>query len=165
MDGLRPFATYSFKVSAVNAAGRSAASEASYNAMTLRAGELALFPASKGNSQRANIRRARIAIWVTLWNSVTVIVCTMLWTLSFLMEGEEERERRRMGEWDNLQHHLFSPARARACAGPQGRTRTARMNSGYLSIVPHLYFSYKNVTIISDTVAPSVITTVLSSNN
>ena len=34
-------------------------------------------------------RRARIAIWVTLWNSVTVIVCTMLWTLSFLMEGRE----------------------------------------------------------------------------
>ena len=27
-----------------------------------------------------------------------------------------------MGEWDNLQHHLFSPARA--SAGPQGRTRT-----------------------------------------
>ena len=39
VDGLRPFTTYSFKVSAVNAAGRSAASEASYNAMTLRAGE------------------------------------------------------------------------------------------------------------------------------
>ena len=39
VDGLRPFATYSFKVSAVNAAGRSEASEASYDAMTLRAGE------------------------------------------------------------------------------------------------------------------------------
>ena len=80
-------------------------------------------------------RRARIAIWVTLWNSVTVIVCTMLWTLSFLMEGREREggrkesggggKRRRMGEWDNLQHHLFSPARA--STEPQGR-----MNRGYL---------------------------------
>ena len=52
MDGLRPFATYSFKVSAVNAAGRSAASEASYNAMTLRAGELVLVAASKWNSSQ-----------------------------------------------------------------------------------------------------------------
>ena len=54
VDGLRPFATYSFKVSAVNAAGRSAASEASYNAMTLRAGELVLVAASKWNSQLAS---------------------------------------------------------------------------------------------------------------
>ena len=34
---LRPFTTYSFKVAAVNAAGRSRPSEESYYAMTLRA--------------------------------------------------------------------------------------------------------------------------------
>ena len=78
---------------------------------------------------------------------MTVIVCTMLWTLSFLMEGEEER--RRMGEWDNLQHHLFSPARARPKGGGEGR-----MNSEYGSLVVHFYFSCMTlVTIISDTEA------------
>jgi hypothetical protein len=39
VEDLRPFATYSFKVAAVNAAGRSVPSEESYYTMTLRAGE------------------------------------------------------------------------------------------------------------------------------